>query len=132
MTAMPEGPSVTLSCEGVYKRHVVRLNCEGGALEKMAEVTNGLVNSEQLSIESGIILLGFLQSTAEKTQGTRLSLDKLLEDSSDGDVAGICGEEKGLPRDWESEEAYPSESFFGLQKALCLRGVPHQFLGFPS
>ena len=69
MTSLAERPCISLSCEGVYKGHVVRLNGEGGAFEKMTEVANGLVNGEQFSIESRIVPFGLLQSTAEKNPG---------------------------------------------------------------
>ncbi|MPC44558.1 hypothetical protein E2C01_038234 [Portunus trituberculatus] len=54
MTALAEGPCISLFCEGVYKRHVARLKCEGDALEKIMEVTNGLVHCEEFMIEGRV------------------------------------------------------------------------------
>ncbi|KAK3885389.1 hypothetical protein Pcinc_003305 [Petrolisthes cinctipes] len=67
-----------------------------GSVCTMNEVADGLVDDKDFSVEGGVVLFSFDELAAGKTQGARLSVYHLLQNSSDGDVAGICGDNERL------------------------------------
>ena len=132
MTLLSDRAGVGLLGEGVDEQQVVCLDGEGRPLDKMAEVSDGSMDGEQLPIEGGVARLGRRELPTE--EGKRLSgtVEDLLEDGTNGSVTSVGGEDKEKTRRREFEVSSVREGPFCVAEGCSLRRAPVEGLGFPS
>ena len=87
-------------------------------------MTDGGIYGQQLPVEGGVSRLGQRELSTEEGERLFGAMKNLFEDSTDGDVAGVSGKDKGQTRCWEFEVGGVGECSLCIVEGSSLRRRP--------